>query len=256
MRKNVSLARFALWYVLVGLSAALASETVVLDFERPATGLQFPGVAFQYVDVIKGEVRSSPGVILRTAPSGSMAAFGGGAKITFTIPVIKVSMLVSRSFITVPLKRVNSFQTARLNAFDAQGQLLATATAPVIAAVAEQEFLENFSPTPISVAAAVPIAQVTIDLGEPFSSVGSMFFIDDVTLTIQEQQPLVRPTLSIERLSDRVISVRSSIPNAEFQQSPSLVAPVWQPVQTGHGYIHVDTWTTRTNAVMFFRAVR
>jgi hypothetical protein len=223
-----------------------------LDFESPATGLQAPGVAFEGVEVIKGEVWSSPGVILRTAPSGTNAAFSGGAKVRFSLPVIKVSMLVSLSFISVPLARTNVYLTARLRAYGTSGELLGTTTAPVFAAVAEPELLENFTPTLISIATSVPMAQITIDLDEEFRPDGSTFFFDDLTLTVQEQQPLVRPTMTIESRGNRVF-VWWSIPSAKLQQSPDLVSPTWQPVAVDRGYVFLDP---KTNAAMFFRVVR
>jgi hypothetical protein len=256
MNINLSLYRFGLCCMLSRLSIALASETVVLDFESPSSGLNFPGVAFEDVAVRSGEVGSSPGLIFRTAPAGTNAAFSAGAKISFSIPVIKATMLVSSSFISVPLIGVNIYLPVRLCAYGSTGELLTTATGPVLLAVAEPELLHNFTPTLISIAADVPIAQLTIDLGEagdPFDHNGTTFFFDDLTLTVQEQLPARAPTLHIERRAAGKVFVSWDISSAELQQSADLSASAWQRLAPWGSYVLVDT---TTNTAMFFRAVR
>jgi hypothetical protein len=227
-----------------------------LDFESPSTGLKFPGVAFESVEVLRGEVGSSTGMKLRTAPSGTNSAFSSGAKLVFSIPVVRATMLVSPPFISVSPRRVDRYHTVRLSAYGDDGQLLTTASAPTPSGAAEPEFLANFSPTLISIGANVPIAQLTIDVGEagePFTTDGATFFFDDLTLTLQEQVPLVGPTLHIERRGAKGIWVSWDIPSTQLEQSPDLSAPIWQPVPVaGHGVLLDAT----TNASMFFRAVR
>jgi hypothetical protein len=240
-----------LWY-LASACSAVAADTVLLDFETPATGLQAPGVTFDGVQVVEGQVWSSPGKILWTAPTGTQAAFTGGARIKFAIPVVKVSASLSLSFVTVPLARTRGSVTAWLCAYGADQQLIGKATTSLIAAVGEPELLDNFNPALISFAADVPIAEITLDTGDPFDSSGTTFFIDDLTLTVQEQQPLAPPSLRIERNAVGRVLIFKSVPSAQLEQSPELTAPTWQAVPTTSGYL----WLQPTNSAMFFRAIR
>jgi len=240
-----------LWSV-AGSCSAFAADTLVLDFETPATGLQAPGLTFEGVEVIQGQVWSSPGKILPTAPGGTQAGFTGGARISFSVPVVKVRAMLSLSFITVPLARTSGYVTAWLNAYGEDKQLIGTATVPLIAAVSEPEMLDNFNPSLISFTAETPIAEITIDTGDPFDSSGDTFFIDDLTLTVQEQRPLAPPSLSIERNAAGRVLIFKSVPSAQLEQSPQLPAPTWHAVPTTSGYL----WLEPTNSAMFFRAVR
>ena len=249
--KIISFSPWLLCY-LASACSALAADTLLLDFETPATALQTPGVTFEGVQVIQGQVSSSTGKILSTAPTGTQAAFTGGARIRFSIPVVKVSALLSLSSISVPLNRTSGSMTAWLCAYGADKQLIGKATTPIIAAVSEPEMLDNFNPSLISFAAAVPIAEITVDTGDPFDSSGNTFFIDDLTLTIQKQQPLTPPSLRIERNAAGRVLILKSVPSAQLEQSPELIAPTWRAVPTTSAYL----WLQPTNSAMFFRAIR
>jgi hypothetical protein len=249
--KIASLSWFLCW--VVGHCSVFAADSLVLDFESPATGIQTPGVSFQGIQVIQGQVSSSTGRTFSTSTNGSLAAVTSGARINFRIPVVKVSASVCETYVHVPLNKMSKYETAYLTAYGADGQMIGKTTTPLIYAVGEPEMLDNFNPSVISFASSVPIAEITIDTEDPFDPSFDSFFIDDLTLTVREQQPLAQPLLSIKRSNPpgRVLIV-PSIPSAQLEQSPQLPAATWQAVVPTTGQLLVYA----TNSAMFFRAVR
>jgi len=242
-----------LLWSLVPPCSSLTAGSLVLDFETPATSLQAPGITFEGVEVIEGRVGSSFGRMLSTSTNGTHAAFTVGAKIRFSIPVVKVSALLSLSSISVRLDRKTTYSTAWLRAYGVDKQLIGQATTPLINGVGEPERLDNFNPALISFSAGVPIEEITIDLDDPFIVGGATFFIDDLTLTVQEQLPLTRPVLAIERVpGGSVLLLKKSVWNAQLEQSPQIPAQTWQAIPTTSGYL----WIEPTNSAMFFRATR
>jgi hypothetical protein len=138
-----------------------AAEQITIDFEGLSNAPEFvltnqiSGVAFENVIVMTpATVRSSSGVDLSAATSGKSAASTFGAKIRFIRPVVKVSTTVSPSFVSVNARKESAYFTAYLKAYSQDGQIIASALAPVIGAVAEPEHIRNVAPSALSISSS------------------------------------------------------------------------------------------------------
>jgi hypothetical protein len=235
---------------------ARAAETMVVDFEAgPAALTQIPGISYENVQVVSpARIASSSGPDMSAATSGRWAALTLGARIHFSLPVIKVQMSVSPSFINVPRSMESAYFTAYLLAYKADGTLVAHSETPVISAVPLPEAVTNFTPSTISVSSATPISSITLDFDNPAAIDGSVFFFDDLVLTLGKPITLVRPVLQIQKTGDRTAHVYWGPYFCELQWTTNLAEGDWQTISNTPSFgAFVDT---REAASMFFRVRR
>jgi len=218
---------------------AAAAETKIIDFEG-LSGLsdfqltdQIPGLLFDSVEVITpATIGNSPGILLSAATTGKSAAFTFGTKIYCSNSVIKVQMTVSPSFITVPLNMQANWETAYLTAYNSNGAVLSQSQSQLIAAVAKNEDVTNFTPSVISVSSSTPIAYVTIDLDDPFDHSGTSFFFDDLILTIAQAAEATRPTMRAVPWLHGSVDLSWGFFNCDLQWTTNLASGQWQTLET------------------------
>jgi hypothetical protein len=171
------------------------------------------------------------------------------------MPVVKVEMSLSPSFINVPLVMKAAYGTAYLSGYRQDGTLLVRSETPLTQVVAQQEDFTNFTSSTISISAVTPISYVTIDLDDPFNFGGSAFFFDDLVLTLGKPVQPVHPTLVIEGPVNGKVGVSWGFFNCELQWTTNLTSGQWQtiePAKAGQGLI-IDT---REAASKYFRVRR
>jgi hypothetical protein len=248
-----------LLFALVRIVAA--AETELIDFDvlsgSPDFQLtdQIPGILFDSIEVITpATIGNSPGIPLSAATSGSSAAFSFGAKIYFSNSVIRVQMTLSPSFITVPLSMETYWETAYLTAYKRDGTVLSQSQAQIIAAVAKNEDVTNFTPSVISVSSSTPIAYVSIDLDDPFSYSGTSFFFDDLILTLAQPAEATRPTIRAVPWLHGTVDLSWGFFNCDLQWTTNLASGQWRTAETTNtmGYT-IDPSKAPT---MYFRVKR
>lgn len=222
------------------------------ESEFPLTD-QIPGLRFGGVVILTpAVVRSSLGIDLQTAPTGKSAASSTSASIQFESPVVEVRMLVSPSFLNVPISKDINFLTVHLTAYSLTGRVLARSTTPLVGAVPEREFVTNFRPAVVSISSPIPIRSVTLDLDEPSDQGGLRFWIDDLTITEAGAVSAEVPTLRFDRTETGETYLFWSFGDLEGTSDP--VAGSWEAVRTR---LHdADVLDTRQVPFRFFRVRR
>jgi hypothetical protein len=241
------------------------AEEIAVDFEGLSNAPEFkltnqiPGIVFDgpiegVTVVTPATIDSSPGISLPAVTSGKSAVLSWGARIRFSVPVVKVAMSLSPSRINLPLSMKASYGTAYLSGYRQDGTLLVRSETPLILAVARQEDLTNYTPSTISISAVTPISYVTIDLDDPFNFGGTAFFFDDLVLTLGKPVQSVHPTMYIERAVDGKAGINWGFFNCELQWTTNLASGEWQTIEaTNARGLFIDT---RDSAARYFRVKR
>jgi hypothetical protein len=126
------------------------------------------------------------------ATSGTDAATCAGSLIQFANPVIEASAQVSPGQLSLNGFGQSGYRTIHMVGYDAKGNEIARATAPVLVAAATAEQFTAFMPTLVGLQSCLPMSFVSLDYEPELDNNGLRFVFDDLTFVRAHKVGMLR----------------------------------------------------------------